>query len=153
MASRSFDKQGLYTVEQVSPSEKTVDWISIVTLLRMSLGRRWNPFEDAQCKQLLTILLVGCLWQECCCAMVWRHFLKLNLLHSHPRPFQLTTSQKACGGPQHCSMASKKNCPICHYNPSCGHVVIGFWYSSCRVEAPTTVTWSSDASLEAHRRF
>lgn len=49
----------------------------------------------------------GCLWQECCCAMVWRHFLKLTLLYSHPCPFQLTTSQKACGVPQHCSTVSK----------------------------------------------
>lgn len=61
----SFDKQGLYTVEQVGASEKTVDWISIVTLLLMSLGRRWNTFEDTQCKQLLKIsglFVMGILW-------------------------------------------------------------------------------------------
>lgn len=51
----------------------------------------------------------GCVWQECSCAMVWRHFLKPTLLYSHPYPFQFTASQKACGTPRHCSLASKKN--------------------------------------------
>ena len=111
---------------KVSPSEKVADWISIVTWLSMSLGRGWNPFEEGQRKQLLTISTC-----DKNVAMVWRCFLMLTLLYSHPCPFQLTTSQKACGTPQHCSMASKKNRPLCHHNPWCGHVVIWFWYPSC----------------------
>lgn len=54
-AGRSFDKQGLYSVKQVSPSEKAVDWINIVTLHLMSLRKRWNLFEDTRCQQLFVI--------------------------------------------------------------------------------------------------
>lgn len=56
----SFDKRGLYTVEQVGASEKTVDWISIVTLLLMSLGRRWNTFEDTPVQTAVENVRVVC---------------------------------------------------------------------------------------------
>lgn len=45
-----------FTLSNNSVPQKTVDWIRIVTLKLMSLGRRWNPFEDGKCKQLVTIL-------------------------------------------------------------------------------------------------
>lgn len=74
MAGHYFDKEGFYSVE-VGPSEKTGDWINIVTLLLMSLGGRWNPFEDASCKQLLR--------------RVWRRFLKLTLICFTPQIYHL----------------------------------------------------------------
>ncbi len=108
MAGRSFDKQGLHTVEAVGLSEKTIDWISFVTLLLMSLGRRWNPFEDAQCKQLLTIsglFVTGMLLLYGVAASSDANFA----IFTPSPPLTCYISKKARGFPQDCRSIQEKS--------------------------------------------